>query len=735
MRLYAGAGVDVSRVLQAVAFNATAFALGMALFGAIGLLWGAPDVAALIRVPVWLLRAFAALILLFVAGLILLSARRRELRVARWQVRLPPTKLILRQLIISIFDLTASAAALWFLLPEGAIALPAFFGWYAMAIALGLASHIPGGLGVFEAVILLACSGRVPPEQVLAALVLYRFIYYLLPLLLAAVLLAGYELRAGVAAPIARSAVSLAPGLLATLTFIAGGWLLISGATPATHEATQLLSLHVSLPIVEVSHFIGSIAGLALLIIARGLFHRLDAAWWAAFALSLIAAVLALPKGIALSEAAYLTALALLLLTSRRQFYRQSVLFAQILDIGWLLSIIAVVTASTFLLVFVYRNVDYGHELWWRFAFDAHAPRSLRAMTGVAIATLGIALWRLLRSAPRAPALPSTTELERAAAIVAAQPYPDANLALMGDKQLLFSSSGNAFIMFGRQARSWIALFDPVGPEKEWPELLWRFIEMAADHGARATCYQVKPQWLSMYLDAGLRAYKLGEYAYVRLADFSLKGNKRANLRQAVNRAEREGLSFAFVGAGEALALLPELEHVSDSWLAAFKAREKGFSLGMFDPEYMVRHPLAVIRQHGKVIAFANVLRTQFRHEATVDLMRHTADAPNGVMDFLFTRLLLLHKEEGYERFGLGMAPLSGLIKHELAPHWHRFGGLLFEHGETFYHFRGLRSFKEKFLPTWEPRYFAAPGGVAALAALADVTMLISRGPRLRGTK
>jgi phosphatidylglycerol lysyltransferase len=73
----------------------------------------------------------------------------------------------------------------------------------------------------------------------------------------------------------------------------------------------------------------------------------------------------------------------------------------------------------------------------------------------------------------------------------------------MGDKHLLFSESGKAFVMFGRQGRSWISLFDPIGPRAEWPELIWSFIEEATDHGGRAIFYQVRPESLSLYLDAG----------------------------------------------------------------------------------------------------------------------------------------------------------------------------------------------------------------------------------------
>jgi phosphatidylglycerol lysyltransferase len=633
-------------------------------------------------------------------------------------------------LVISALDLLASATALWLLLPSGAVEPGPFFAWYSIALVLGLISHVPGGLGVFEAVILLACGDRVPVEQILSALVLYRVIYYLLPLVLAAVLLAVYEVRSGIAAPIGRAAVRLSPMLLATMTFIAGGWLLISGVTPASAQAVDMLALRVPLTLVEASHFIGSVTGLAMLVIARGLLHRLDAAWWASFVLAIVAAILAMPKGFALPQACYLAVLAVLLYMSRAQFDRRSALFSYPLRGVWLISVVWMVAATLFLLFFVYQRVDYSSELWWQFEFDAHAPRSLRAMMGVVVAGIGIALWQLLRPWPGEPALPTAKELERIQSIVDQQPSAEANLALMADKQVLFSTQGNAFIMYGRQGRSWISLFDPVGRMSEWPELIWRFIELATDHGGRATFYQVRGESLPLYLDAGLRAFKLGEYAYVPLPDFSIKGSKRAHLRQAINRAERDRLEFSVIQPADVPALLPELQAVSDAWLDEHDTREKGFSLGTFDPAYISRQPFALIRQHGQLVAFANLLVTQLKQEASVDLIRHLPLAPAGAMDFLFTRLMLHFQAEGYQRFGLGMAPLSGMASHELAPRWHRFGRLLFDHGETFYNFRGLRGFKDKFDPVWEARYLVAGGGLTPLLTLADAAALISGGLR-----
>jgi phosphatidylglycerol lysyltransferase len=284
--------------------------------------------------------------------------------------------------------------------------------------------------------------------------------------------------------------------------------------------------------------------------------------------------------------------------------------------------------------------------------------------------------------------------------------------------------------MYGCQGRSWISLFDPVGQPAEWPELIWRFIALATDHGGRATFYQVRGETLPLYLDAGLRAFKLGEYAYVDLRQFTTKGTKRSHLRQAINRGERDGLEFSLIPPSDVPALLPGLRAVSDAWLEAQETREKGFSVGTFHPAYVSKQPFALVRQRGELVAFANLLCTELKSEASVDLMRYLPLAPPGTMDFLFTKLMWYFQEQGYERFGLGMAPMSGMASHELAPRWHRFGRLLFDHGETFYNFRGLRSFKDKFDPVWEARYLVTGGGLAPLLTLADVATLISGGLR-----
>jgi phosphatidylglycerol lysyltransferase len=137
---------------------------------------------------------------------------------------------------------------------------------------------------------------------------------------------------------------------------------------------------------------------------------------------------------------------------------------------------------------------------------------------------------------------------------------------------------------------------------------------------------------------------------------------------------------------------------------------------------------VGVVRAYGALAGFANLWTTGTRAELSVDLMRFGPDAPRGTMDYLFIELMLWGRRTGYRNFNLGMAPLSGLEAHPLAPAWHRVGNFIFRHGEHFYNFEGLRRYKAKFDPTWEPRYLVARGGIALPRVLIDVSTLIAGG-------
>jgi phosphatidylglycerol lysyltransferase len=283
--------------------------------------------------------------------------------------------------------------------------------------------------------------------------------------------------------------------------------------------------------------------------------------------------------------------------------------------------------------------------------------------------------------------------------------------------------------MYDIEGRSWVTMGDPVGGDEDVRrELVWAFLEQCERAGGWPVFYQVSPADLDLYLEVGMRPLKIGEEARVRLDGFNLDGKSKKVLRNTINKLTKEGLRLQIIPAESVAALLPQIKRVSDAWMGDKRGREKRFSLGAFDPRYLVRTPMALVWQQEKLVAFANLFLTDTHEEASVDLMRFLPDGPAGIMDYLFVELMQWAKAEGYRWFNLGMAPLAGLHNRRQAPLWNRFGALVFGRGERFYNFRGLQRYKDKFDPEWEPRYMAVPGGIALPMILTNVASLIAGG-------
>lgn len=668
-----------------------------------------------------------------------LVARGATLRIARRELAGPSRTVACLQIALGYADWIAAAAVLYVLLPFGhGVSFGAFVAMFVLAQVVGLVSHAPGGIGVFESLIVLQFGGRVPIGELLGAMLAYRFVFYIAPFVLGVSALAAYEvwLRRGyirTAAGVLRSALErwalpLLPSAIGMMTLCGGIMLLLSGATPEVSARLRILVAILPLGIVELSHFMGSVVGASLLVLGWALTRKLDAAWSLACALLGVGIVASLLKGFDWEEASALAVILLILLPNRALFYRRSSLTAETLTRGWIASMLAIVAASVCVGLFAYKHIEYNTELWWRFALHADAPRFLRASVGV-LTTLGVlGLVRLLRHGRRRSAAPNEDALATVRSILPGVDNVEANLALLGDKEFLLSEGRDAFLMYAVHGRSWIALHEPFGEPRAIRALAWDFLERADRAGGWPVFYQVGPRSLPMFIEMGCIALKLGEEGYVSLEQFSLDGGASKSLRRMHRDAEREGATFEVVRREAVAALVPQLRAVSDDWLARKAVHEKGFSLGIFDAEYLRNFDMSVVRRNGRIVAFANILTAAGR-DVSADLMRYSSDAPRGVMDYLFAELILWARRQGYERFSLGMAPLSGLESRALAPRWSRWASLVYMHGESMYNFRGLRAYKEKFHPQWEPRYLTTPHRFALPWILADVATLISGGP------
>lgn len=737
-RLYARHGLGAAEVARMTVFASLSLGCALPPLAALATLSDLGAASRALHLSPVLLGSVATTVLLLsvllVAGLYRRRLHEQPLRdnllvkLGRRTLRLPSGRLAALQLLITALDVAAAATVLYLLLPE-APPFGAFLMVYLLALAAGVLSHVPGGVGVFEAILLAAFADQLGAAPLAAALLLYRLIYVVLPLLLACVALLVNEARRLLFAQQAiRAASGLAAPILAILVFLSGVVLLFSGATPEIDTRLEHMGFLVPHRLIDASHFGASLIGVLCLLLAQGLRRRLSAAWLLTTVLLLVGAVLSLLKGFDWEEASILVFTAALLALFRRSFYRPSRLLELPFSPVYLVASACAVGASIWLLLFAYQDVPYNHQLWWQFTLDADAPRALRAAMGSAVLLVIVALTWLLRTARPVIHLPDEQELLRASAILQASDQPDGGLALTGDKALLFHPDGDAFLMYARRGRSLVALYDPIGPAQERAEMIWQFRDLCDVHHARPVFYQVRAENLPFYMDIGLTAIKLGEEARVDLRRFDLeaKGKEMKDLRYTWNRGGRDGLTLEVHEPGQ--APMDELKVISDAWLSGKNVREKGFSLGRFSLDYLKHFRIALIRFQGKPVAFANLLETHSNELASLDLMRAHPEAPKLTMEFMMVGLILHYKSHDYARFSLGMVPLSGLQPRRGAPLTQRLGSMVFQRGEQLYNFQGLRRFKDKFQPDWEPRYMAVPAGLDPLVALADTAALIAGG-------
>jgi lysylphosphatidylglycerol synthetase-like protein (DUF2156 family) len=196
---------------------------------------------------------------------------------------------------------------------------------------------------------------------------------------------------------------------------------------------------------------------------------------------------------------------------------------------------------------------------------------------------------------------------------------------------------------------------------------------------------------------------------------------------------ERHGYTVASLPQPLPESVLAELEEVSDAWLREGGHRERQFTLGWFSREYMQETEVVAVRSpDGRIEAFANLVPVYRSDEGNFDLMRRRPDAPDGIMDYLFVGLINLFKQRGFQGMNLGFAPLANIEGSGLVPRALR---LVYERGNRAFNFRGLRSFKEKWHPRWEPRYLVYRSDVQLPQIALAIARAGEKGPLLPGLR
>ncbi len=515
--------------------------------------------------------------------------------------------------------------------------------------------------------------------------------------------------------------------LVALLTAAMGAINFLSAITPSMQHRLRLLEQYSPFTVTRGGHLTSALAGFALFLLSVSLWRRKQMGWLLTVITLILSIFVHLFKGLDYEEATLAALLAGLLIYLRPYFHARSdppsiqqglqVLFAA------LLFTLAYGVIGFYLLDRHFR-VHFG--LWAAIRqtivmFTQFYDPGLQPITGfgryfaasiyaVGAATFGYALVMLLRPV-LSHRLATEEERSRAWEIVRAHGKTAlARYAVLGDKKFFFGPN-EILISYVVENRVALVLGDPIGPPEDVSSVISAFKSFCTPNDWLTAFYQITPNYLNDYKSAGFEYLLLGQEAIVDLSAFTLEGSENKTLRNGYNKLVRNGYHYDVVQPPFSPRMLRELNTISNEWLSSRGASEMRFSLGWFDEEYLNTCPILLVRdREGFIEAFANIV-TEFQNNGvTVDLMRHRAHIESGLMDFLFVSLLMWAKEQKFSTFNLGLSALSGVGEHSDAAPIERALHYIYENVNRFYNFRGLHTFKEKFHPTWSPRYLAYPG-------------------------
>ena len=533
-RIYSRLGLDGYDVAAVSTFAAVSFGIAATVVGLAALAVHPGALASILPFGRDLVRLAAiAAIAAIVVPIVLASVKGGSIRFGRFAVRSPSLRVLGGQVLFSAADIGFSALTLYVLLPSSDLDFLTFLAIFAAAVMAGIVSHVPGGVGVFETVMIAAMPASMPVAQVAAALLLFRITYYLLPFALALLVLAVYEIwrtlgHAGTQTALGRGLAVLAPGLsavaplaplvLAAMIFASGLWMSLSALVPPASDAAEAAEALLPLVFAEGSALLSSALGAGLIVLALGVVRRSLGAWLIAIPTLAAGAVVALADGFDIGRAAVLAGGALVFLPFRHLFHRHSRLTHAALSPGWIVLVLSTVAAFGFVLFFANRSTPYAHELWWQFALDDRAPTAWRAGL-VGSLVVGLTALALLLLGPRyRPGPAADDDRERAWAVAAATGDPASARALAQAEQLMLSPGGRAFVGFRIEGGAWIAEGGPQGAGAEVEEVAGLFADAARRAGARPVFRAMPEGRAALAIDLGLTLRRDGAEAVADLA-------------------------------------------------------------------------------------------------------------------------------------------------------------------------------------------------------------------------
>jgi len=583
---------------------------------------------------------------------------------------------------------------------------------YIISVIFMMVSPFLRGLGAIEvSMSLILVRFGFSNVEAISITFLYRFFEFWLPL------------ASGVGSFLMRINKLLLRIVPAIMLLILGIINIISAMTPAIHWRVERLQHYLMLDVMHVSNYFVLAAGFFLLITAAFMLKGLRSAWWLALLLSIVSFVGHLTKAIDYEEATVALLIIITLLFTHREYYIQS--RPRLRYVGLQTSLISIAalliygTVGFFLLDNRHFNANFNLVESIRSTISnyfligdsltiPHTSFGRGFILSINIGgflSMGFLLYTLVRPyVYRGNA--SDEELEQATSLL--DRFGKSSLdyfKIYNDKMIFLTEGIEAFISYRVAGNYAVVLENPVaGNDEDLKTFISRFDTYCYENSLKNIYYRIPEESLQLYLEKGKKSMFIGQEAVVNLETFSLEGGSRKSLRNAINRIREHGFRATVHTPPIKDGVLQKMQSVSDEWLNYTERNEIIFSQGMFDWQELKQQTIITVENpEEKVIAFLNIIPDYTPSGSTYDLIRKTADAPNGIMDFILIEMFNYLKSKEYKFVNLGFAPMSGMNDaHTFKEKSMKFA---YEKIRSFSQYKGLREFKDKYDPVWYNKY------------------------------
>jgi len=583
---------------------------------------------------------------------------------------------------------------------------------YIVVVIFLIISPFLRGLGAIEVsmVYVLNRSGFTNADSI-AITLLFRFFEFWLPLFTGVV---SFMLK------VDKLIMRIFP---AVLIFILGIVNIISVLTPALPERLRLLKDYMIVDFVSFSNSFVFIAGLFLLVTAAFMLRGLRTAWWFAVALSIISIFGNIAKGIDYEEATIAFLIVGSLIATRKQYHVKT--NPKLGTVGLQTAVLSMAAVMLYGVIGFYfldkRHFHIDFNIFQSFRYtlqnffligsndlvphDAFARDFIYMIKISGFASISFLIYSLVR--PYVFRItPTVEEISRAKSLT--QQFGNSALDFFktySDKFIFAPSEINAYISYRVNRNFAVVLENPVAENsEEMKRCIVSFSKYCYENGLREIYYRVPKESLTIYSELSKKSLFLGQEGVVDLNSFSLEGGDKKSIRNALNKINEQGYTTHINTPPLRDGLIQKLKAVSDEWLKLTEREEIIFSQGMFvEKEIKEQTVISVENNEEKIIAFLNVIPDYVKNEGTYDLLRKTADAPNGIMDYILVELFKHFKASGIQYVNMGFAPMSGLDDpHTFTEKSMKFA---YEKIRSFSHYKGQRDYKDKFNPNWNDKF------------------------------